>query len=312
MKENSFKTPVLLLIFNRPECTNKVFQILKIIKPVNLFIAADGPREHIITDSKLCKQSRSIVDLIDWDCEVNTLFRDKNLGCKSAVSSAIKWFFNQVESGIVLEDDCIPDLSFFPYCEELLEKFREDERIGMICGRNDFSDFSMENSYDFSTSGSIWGWASWKRVMNNYDENDITLLQDFNKYIYDATCDKFEKNRLYYQLKWSLDGSLNTWDYQLHVLLKLSSMLYVIPQNNLISNIGFDKNATHTKSIEKRSYSPVKALTLPLKHPRRIIPNRYLSRKIVRIDSNNFLIWLYIITTKKINNFSSRFLKSNK
>ncbi|MES2394581.1 MAG: nucleotide-diphospho-sugar transferase [Bacteroidota bacterium] len=295
-----FDVPILFLIFNRPDCTEQVFERIRSIKPSKLYIAADGPRSGKLNDSELCAQCRSIIQKVDWDCEVVTLFREKNLGCKDSVSGALKWFFKQVEYGIILEDDCIPDSTFFHFCEELLLKYMHDERIGMVCGRNECNNYHIEESYNYSTAGSIWGWASWKRVMKDYDENNKDLLVNFKKNIFDGTMDRFEQSRLFHQLKWSLDGSLNTWDYQLHIQLKLSSRLYIIPKYNLIQNIGFGNDATHTRSIDKRSSVVSKPISGNLNHPKWIIPNRNLSKAIVRIDSNKLYIWYYIIVFKSL------------
>ena len=291
-----FTTPILLLVFNRPQETQNVFNQIKKIKPQQLFIAADGPRKNKIGEDKLCNQVKQIFKEIDWECKVTTLYNNDNLGCKLAVSSAIKWFFQQVDYGIVLEDDCLPDLSFFEYCEELLIKYKEDQRIGIITGRNENFVFKDSRSYDFSTAGSIWGWASWKRVMDLYDVNNVDLLSDFKYNIYQATLDNFEKRRLYHQLKWTLNGQLNTWDYQFHSMLKLNSFQYIIPAKNLIKNIGFTNQATHTTSLnDKRANASLVSLAFPLQHPKYIFPNRHLSKQMVRADSNNYFLFLFLI-----------------
>lgn len=291
-----FSTPILLLVFNRPQETEIVFNQVKKIKPKYLYIAADGPRSNKPGEEYLCNQVKNIFNQIDWDCEVTTLFNEKNLGCKLAVSNAIKWFFQHVEYGIVLEDDCLPDLSFFKYCEELLIKYKEDQRIGIITGRNENYVFKDNRSYDFSTAGSIWGWASWSRILNYYDVNNKELLSDFNHNIFHATLDNFERKRLYHQLKWTFDGNLNTWDYQFHSMLKLNSFLYIIPAKNLIKNIGFSDQATHTTSLnDKRANANLECLDFPLEHPKYIFPNRYLSKAMVRADSNNYFLFIYLI-----------------
>ncbi|MFH1427813.1 MAG: nucleotide-diphospho-sugar transferase, partial [Patescibacteria group bacterium] len=165
----SFNTPILFLIFNRPETTQRVFDKIKIIKPRHLFVAADGPREGK-NESEKCQAVRDIIKQIDWDCKVNTLFRDKNLGCKLAVSSAIDWFFDNVEEGIILEDDCLPDPSFFKFCQELLVKYREDSNVMCISGDNFNPNlYNGSDSYFFSKVASIWGWASWRRAWKYYD-----------------------------------------------------------------------------------------------------------------------------------------------
>ena len=129
-----YNTPILFLIFNRPDTTKVVFERIREIKPSRLYVAADAPRQGKDKEAELCRQSRSIIDSVDWPCEVKTLFREENLGCKKAISSAITWFFEQEEYGVILEDDCLPDLSFFRFCEELLIKYKDDERIGHIGG----------------------------------------------------------------------------------------------------------------------------------------------------------------------------------
>ena len=159
-------TPVLFLIFNRPELTEKVFQKIQDAQPKYLFVAADGPRDNKYGEKDLCEKTRAVVlENITWECEVKTLFRTENLGCRTAVSSAINWFFENVEEGIILEDDTVPDNSFFSYCQALLEKYRNHEQIMMITGDNFQDGIKRGNgSYYFSRYVHIWGWASWRRA----------------------------------------------------------------------------------------------------------------------------------------------------
>lgn len=172
MSEFKLNVPVLLLIFNRPDTTQRVFHEIRGASPLQLFISADGPRENKPGEFEKCQITRDIVRQVDWDCEVYTNFRDKNLGCKIAVSSAIDWFFENVEEGIILEDDCLPSFSFFRFCEELLEKYRDDERIMQIGGTNLLSEWQRsDDSYYFSKYGAIWGWATWRRAWQYYDVN---------------------------------------------------------------------------------------------------------------------------------------------
>lgn len=301
-----FETPILLIVFNRPKETYVVFDQICKIKPKYLYIASDGPRIGHKTDKLKCDEVKSIFEKIDWDCEIKTFYNEKNIGCKLAVSGAIKWFFNNVDCGIVLEDDCVPDLSFFKYCEELLLKYKDDTRIGIITGRNENSSSKLETSYNFSTAGSIWGWASWKRVISKYEVDDKSLLENFKENIYNATLDKFERKRLFYQLKWVFENHLNTWDYQFHSMLKLNSMLYIVPSYNLIKNIGFNSQATHTTSLKDRRMNvSLKQIQFPLIHPRYILPNRRISKSMVRADSNSFILFSLLILNnwikKKLN-----------
>ena len=178
------KTPVLFLVFNRPDTTKQVFEAIRQAQPPRLYIASDGHRSDREGEWEKVKTVRDyVVNNIDWDCEVKTLFREKNLGCRIAVSTAISWFFENEEQGIILEDDCFPDQSFFPFCEELLWKYQDDKRIMMITGTNSLGTWKSElQSYHFSIYGSIWGWATWKRAWNLY----------FKKYFH------FKKNIRFY------------------------------------------------------------------------------------------------------------------
>ena len=170
METNKFNTPILFLIFNRPDTTFKVFEEIRKIKPAKLYIAADGPRPNVIGEEEKCTASRNIIKQVDWDCDVKTLFREKNLGCKIAVSSAISWFFENVEEGIILEDDTFPTQSFFWFCQELLDFYRNDSRIMHISGNNfQLGKIRGEGSYYFSKYNHIWGWATWKRAWRFYD-----------------------------------------------------------------------------------------------------------------------------------------------
>lgn len=240
-------TPVLLLIFNRPKTTKLVFEQIRLAKPKKLFIAADGPRENKIGEQEKCEQARAIVNDIDWDCEINTLFRDKNLGCGCAVSSAISWFFENVEEGIILEDDCLPNQDFFRFCNEMLIKFRFDKEIMEVTGTSLFSNQQTfgNATYYFSEYGSIWGWATWKRAWSFYDikmsdypqkisslKNRIEKKKDGKVWL-----GSFEKAYL---------GQFDTWDYQWIYTIWKNKGLCVVPNYNLISNIGFGSDSTHT------------------------------------------------------------------
>ena len=166
------KTPILFLIFNRLDTTEKVFEKIREQQPKYLYIAADGPRSDVPEDQEKCRKTRAIIDRIDWDCELKTLFREENLGCRNNAVQAITWFFDNVEEGIILEDDCLPDPTFFRYCEDLLSYYRYDMRVMHIAGSNLQQGFKSDNaSYYFSHIPWVWGWASWKRAWKYYDVN---------------------------------------------------------------------------------------------------------------------------------------------
>jgi hypothetical protein len=177
-RSNYNVAPILFLVFNRPETTARVFEAIRNAKPSRLYIAADGPRDFIYNEYAVCAKTREIASRVDWDCDVETLFRAENLGCKAAVSSAISWFFSHEEEGIILEDDCLPCESFFYFTTILLEKYRHDERIAHIAGSN-FQDGKKvgDGSYYFSDLYNIWGWATWKRVWKDYDA-ELRLLDE--------------------------------------------------------------------------------------------------------------------------------------
>lgn len=237
-----FSVPILFLIFNRPSTTQQVFDQIKIIKPAKLYISADGPRNHVDSDKGLCEETRRIIEQIDWDCELHTRFLDENLGCAKAISSGITWFFSWESEGIILEDDCLPHQDFFPYCEYLLEKYRDNPKVMMIAGGNSVSDkYILPNMYDFSRWAWIWGWASWKRAWKEYD---ITLgwwKSCSHKIVHDSYFDAvplFREEVLYVGDYLSTTTTPDTWDYQWAFTVYMKNGLCIVPQENLISNIG--------------------------------------------------------------------------
>lgn len=276
MKKQTYKIPILFIIFNRPEKTLKVFSMIRKIKPKYLYIAADLPADK--KDLLLAVKTRKIVELIDWDCEIKTKFSKKPLGCKYGVSSAINWFFQNVNMGIILEDDCLPSLSFFKYCDQLLNKYKNNNKIMSISGFNplDNSFFKDNSSYTFSYYGSIWGWATWKRAWNKYELN---MKSWNNKSSKDLIKSNLNSNIQYYFRKKNYDLSyeskIDTWDYAWSYSRIVNSGLSIIPKVSLIKNIGFGKDATHTKSL----FNPFSKITqreinFPLVHPLKIEVNR--------------------------------------
>ena len=291
-------SPVLFLIFNRPDKTQRVFDQIKKYKPKRLFIAADGHRENKDGEKENCIKTRKIVQKVDWDCEIKTLFREKNLGCKLAVSSAIDWFFDYVNEGIILEDDCLPSQSFFSFCEELLIKFKNDEKVMQICGSNFLYGWQRnDNSYYFSRYGPIWGWASWKRAWKHYDVDMKIWPEVKQKKVYLDLCENIREalfriniyDRVY-------SGDLDTWDFQWGFAKLMNSGLSVIPNRNLIENIGIGKNSTHTKQLDKVfANMAVSDVDFPLRHPEFICRDKFLDKKylkiILRKATIKYLLW---------------------
>jgi len=291
--KNNFYIPILFITFNRPHLTMQVFAAIRKARPKQLFIAADGARKGKNEDINKCKKTREIVQKIDWPCEVKTLFQDENLGCKYNVSGAINWFFENVEMGIILEDDCLPSQSFFKFCAELLEKYKDDNRIMLISGFNKQDKWrASEEDYFFSNLGGIWGWASWKRAWNLYDL-EMSLLEKSikNNSLIHLLGKKLGKIREE-QLNKCKKENIDTWDYQWGFTRHINSGLSCVPTKNLIKNIGFGIDATHT-TTKQYSDSETYELELPLKENFFIIadkeydalyfPNSSLKMKIKRI-----------------------------
>lgn len=284
----TYNTPILFLVFNRPDTTQVVFNRIREVQPARLYIAADAPREGRDDEKLRCKEVKEIVSKVDWSCEVRHLYRDKNLGCKIAISSAISWFFEQEEQGIILEDDCLPDLSFFPFCEELLERYKDDQRIGHI-GGNCFLPGIVKNgwSYDFCNITHIWGWATWRRVWKNMDVN-FPFWEKYPERRKSLFCNKWEEiyfnsfipDALYHR------HGLNPWGVFYYYMLRTQHQLSIYPSVNLVTNIGLgDPNATHTTKNAHKLFVPSTPIHFPLKHPEYIMCNREIDRKAVR---NNF------------------------
>jgi len=268
--QHPLKTAVLFLIFNRPDTTKQVFEAIRQAKPPKLYVAADGPRADKPGEQEKCEQVRRIATQVDWDCEVKTFFRDKNLGCRVAVSSAIDWFFENEEEGIILEDDCLPSQSFFWFCEELLERYRGDMRIMAVSGDN-FQKGPARNefSYYFSRFNHCWGWASWRRAWAYY-EKDIQSWPYIcdNGYLKDILSDKIAVKYWSNIFETTYRNKIDTWDYQWVFSCWIQNGLVVFPNMNLVSNIGFGEDATHTTDKDNaNSRTPAFNLSFPLKHP---------------------------------------------
>lgn len=267
-----FETPILLILFNRPETTRKTFEVISRVRPQYLYIAGDGPRPDRPSDFELCMTARSVIKQIDWPCELHTLFRDENRGCGHGPAEAITWFFEQVEEGIILEDDCLPHEDFFYYCKDLLELYRTNPKISFIGGTN-FQDglHHSDASYYFSAGNQgTWGWASWKRAWNGYDYYLTDLdFKTFNKalkyYFNDNRQIKYWCN-IFTKVKIDQFGN-SCWDYQFYFNVWRSGALAVIPNVNLVTNIGFDNDATHTYNSSHSLANNRSHSILPLVHP---------------------------------------------
>ncbi|MBR7950222.1 hypothetical protein KBK19_09730 [Microvirga sp. STR05] len=266
------RAAVLFIIFNRADVTMQVLAAIRAARPPRLYVAADGPRAQRPTEAEACTAVRAqVLAAIDWPCTVETLFREQNLGCRRAVSEAISWFFEHEESGIILEDDCLPHPSFFPYCEQLLEQYAHDTRVLHISGSNLLRGWHRDPdySYFFSQYVGIWGWATWRRAWQFYDAATSLLPELARKnYFWNRFFHRLEQ-RFALQPLWATHtGQLDTWDYQWAFTLLSQSGLSITPGVNLISNIGFGDQATHTHNTDHPwANLPTRALPLPLRHP---------------------------------------------
>lgn len=264
------ETPVLFLVFNRPSSTRRVFNQLKNAKPARLFIAADGPRPDHSDDLILCLEVKEIIDTIDWPCEVFRLYRSGHLGCKRAVSDAISWFFRHVDQGIILEDDCLPVSSFFSFCSDMLDRYKNDPHVFQITGNNFQHGISRgEGSYYFSKYAHIWGWATWKRAWNYYDLElrSWPLFRISTEY---QTLFSSEAEKKYWTRK--LDHYYNDpekadyWSLQWQFACWQQGGAIVTPQKNLVTNIGFG-SGTHTFIILDHLIVPSNEFWPPYSEP---------------------------------------------
>lgn len=263
-------TPVLFLVYNRPKYTKKVFESIRKARPKKLFIHADGPKKDSIKDVELCRETRNIVNHIDWDCEIKTLFRDENLGCKLGMSGGISWFFGEVEEGIILEDDCLPNRSFFKYCEILLSKYRDEENVMMISGSNPAVSVDINTDYFFSHFYHIWGWATWRRSWEKFDLEISTWPKfkdsDFleNKFPTNITNRIFLK-QMFDQI---YDKPASVWGVQWTYACLINNGFAILPSRNMISNIGLI--GTHKMNDRQLMLETKEFDVDTLRHPEKI------------------------------------------
>jgi hypothetical protein len=269
-------TPVLFIIFNRPDTTKQVFKAIAMAKPTKLYIAADGARESKQGEKEICEQTRKIALNVDWDCEIKTLFHKENLGCGRAVSQAISWFFKNVEMGIILEDDCLPHPTFFDFCEDMLIRYKDNDEISALCGASLQKGKEIGNfSYYFSNMCGIWGWATWAKNWRDFRYNVNDLDENL---IHGEIKKRFSEKKfnnywlkIYEQMK---NTPIDTWDYQFYFSQVAKGRVFISPNVNLVSNIGFSNGGTHTFDKQNPAANiPVQAMEFPLKHPTEILAN---------------------------------------
>ena len=316
-QENKFKTPILIIAWKRPKQTKELIQKIKKINPDNLYIACDGPKnQNTLDDNKVKKTKELLLGSFEEVRQKKYFFSNKNQGCKLGVSNAINWFFENEKEGIILEDDCIPHLDFFSFCQEMLETYRNDERIWSITGHNQQNNIQRgSGTYYFSKYPRSWGWATWKRCWVKYDR-DITDWPNIkskgilkNKLKNQREINFWEKildSIYYYNLP-------NTWDYQWTLSSFLNSGLTIVPNKNLIKNIGFDEDATHTFMSDSNTFIEIDLEKnndiFPTIHPDYFVINKEADKivDILEYSGGNKLSKLFII--KKLTNLKIKLFK---
>jgi len=264
---------VVLIIFNRPDTTKLVFEAIRAARPSRLIVVADGPRPAKEGEAQKCEATRRIVDQVDWPCEVIRLFSDVNMGCRMRVASGITRAFEITDRAIILEDDCLPSPSFFEYCAELLDRYAEDERVMMISGDNHlFGKSFSRDSYYFSRYSHIWGWASWRRAWDRY-ELGMEAWPEFRRRGLLSQYFPRASERYYWDsiLQYVYEGHIDTWDYQWVFSVLANSGMSIAPRRNLVRNLGFHPEATHTRGASVYSELAAEELELPLSHPRTVV-----------------------------------------
>lgn len=273
------KFPIAYVIFNRPGHTRETFSVIRAQRPTKLFIIADGPRAGHTTDAQRCAETRAIVDHIDWPCEVHRNYADQNMGCKLRVSSGLDWVFEHVDAAVILEDDCVPNVDFFDYCDDLLVRYAEDTRVWVVTGNN-FQDGKKrgEAAYYFSKYNHCWGWATWRRAWQHY-RVDMPFWPAWRDSVgwLNKMSDRAERDTWTNIFDRVYRGEIDTWDYQWTACVWYYGGLTATPKVNLVTNIGFGPDATHTVTNNDQAGLPVFPLG-PLTHPQKIEANVHADR----------------------------------
>lgn len=294
MHPSKIDIAVLLIFFVRPEMTEKVFEQIRLARPSRLYLYQDGARQGNENDRVNVERCRQVVSRIDWDCEVHRLYQEENKGCDPSEYLAQKWFFSHEEMGIILEDDDVPSQSFFPFCKELLEKYRDDERIYCISGMNHLGTFAEDYAdYIFTTNQSIWGWASWRRCIDLWDtcmpfldsEYAISrmkqLYTEMDSTVKTCTWHRSSGVEYYESIGWACQNSNN--------------MLCIVPTKNLISNIGIGADGTHAtaslrelpRAYQRIFFSKTYELEFPLRHPPFVINDKQYLKELEYVMGKN-------------------------
>lgn len=287
-----FSTPILLIIFKRPNTTARVFDLIRQVRPTKIYISSDAPRPNREDEISKCAQARLITENIDWPCEVKRLYHNVNLGCGLGPRAAFNWFFSHEKEGIILEDDCLPHPDFFIFAQTMLDRYRYDKRIISVNGSNLGYCLYNGNSYTFSRFMNMWGWATWSDRVNSIDyslqewrkiKNPLWFLYTrLRQNIFDTDINWYR----YWKHKFDLSvshGEISWWDWQWVFHQLLNRQYSIVPSVNLVSNIGFGEEATHTFVADNpASDLPVNTMKFPLRHPKTIAPDFKYEEKHVK------------------------------
>jgi hypothetical protein len=279
--DGQLQTPIALIVFNRPSQTARVLARIAQVKPRKLLLIADGPRPHKPGEDLLCDEVRRIATQIDWPCQLETNFADRNMGCRDRVVSGLNWAFELVEEAIILEDDVLADLSFFPFCENLLIRFRDDSRVSMITGFNIIErDLHTKYSYFFSQMTHVWGWATWRESWSRYDRNlrhwPEIKASGLLREVFDQQGEVDFWTVLFDKMHSGMGP--DTWDYQWGYTNLINNTVSVVPRVNLVENIGFGSDATHTVNPIDNPDLKQHSMDFPLVHPPSFLPLRSMDR----------------------------------
>ena len=271
--ESGLNTPVAFFMYNRPETTARVFAAIARARPRQLLVVADGPRAHRPEEAERCAAARAIVEQVDWPCQVLKNYAPANLGCRRRLASGLDWVFETVEEAILLEDDCLPHPTFFRFCEELLARYRDDQRVMHIGGDNfQFGRHRINASYYFSRYPHIWGWATWRRAWRHYDADLKEWAASPNRAQY-LRAIRSPAEKRFWTKAWEgiCRGQIDTWDYQWAFACFAHHGRAIAPGINLVSNIGFGARSTHTVDHSFVADLSVEAMRFPLNHPETLI-----------------------------------------
>ena len=285
-------TPVVLVVFNRPDLTRMTLAALRRVAPADLYVIADGPRPWQPEDPVKCAATRAVVEEVDWPCRVHRLFREHNLGCEGSIELGLDWVFSQVERAIVVEDDCVPDPTFFAYAEELLQRYADDEQVMMIAGN------ALEvpqklfrgDSYAFTSFSSVWGWATWARAWQRHralfprghqGTEDVPGTKPPERAVGrlpDGVLATAAGRRYFQTVADSTDGGAYSWDSHWWVSLLMLEARAITPAVNLVQNVGFGEDATYTRS--GKIGPPSHPMIFPLRHPATTIRSAPVQREL--------------------------------